>query len=499
MLLLNRPSWQLAIFSGLLVGISYLPINLHFLIFFGFVPIIHAWIKNDKKDNFRSGYIFGITYNLISNYWIGTNSGANFSVVILSLIFAVLYLSVFWGLGGVIYAKVKSKSNMYQTFPFLIVSIEWIRSFGPLGFPWGNLALTQVDYLLLLQLIDITGTYSLSFVVITINLIFYKCYLDKSFLFKNIKKILLFPILLILFGIIRLNTLEQTSRNIEAVVIQPNIDPNKKWDYSGRQETITFMHSLYDKAISYKPDIIIFPETALPVYLRINNKIRNNIQLKVNESRIPVLIGTVDRSFDSLGNKVYFNSSMYLSPNEKFIMYNKMHLVPFAEYDLIPSFLSPLAKLNLNINRGIFKKGEKYRLFDLKGLRFANLICYESSFPRYARKFVKKGAEFLIINTNDGWLGKSAGPHQHFSQAILRSIENRIPIIRCGNTGISGIILPTGEIKKHIGIGEEMVFKETIPLYNTGTFYTRYGDAFAVICFLIFLYIGPVNCLKKQY
>ena len=464
MVLLNRPSWQLAIFSGVLVGISYLPINLHFIIYFGFVPIIHAWIKNDIKDNFKSGYIFGIIYNLISNYWIGTNSGASFFVVILSLIFAVLYLSAFWGLGGAIYGKVKSKSNMYHTFPFLIVSIEWLRSFGPLGFPWGNLALTQVDYLFLLQLIDITGTYSLSFVAIIINLIFYKSILNIDFFYKNIKKILLFPILLILFGTIRLNTFGPTSRNIEVAVIQPNIDPNKKWDYSGRQATITFMDSLYDKAISYKSDIIIFPETALPVYLRANNKMRNNIQLKVNKSKTPVLIGTVDRKFDSLGNKLYFNSSMYLSPNKQFEMYNKMHLVPFAEYDLIPSFLSPLAKLNLNINRGIFKKGEKYKLFDLKGSKFANLICYESSFPRYARKFVKIGAEFLIINTNDGWLGESAGPHQHFSQAILRSIENRISIIRCGNTGISGIILPNGKIKKQIGIGEEMVFKETISL-----------------------------------
>ena len=95
MILLNRPSWQLAILSGILVGISYLPFNLGVLIYFGFIPILHSWILNNAKSNFISGLVFGITYNLISNYWIGTNSGAEFYVVILSLIFVVFYLSLF--------------------------------------------------------------------------------------------------------------------------------------------------------------------------------------------------------------------------------------------------------------------------------------------------------------------------------------------------------------------------------------------------------------------
>ncbi|MFL3005216.1 MAG: hypothetical protein ACJZ1R_03530 [Candidatus Neomarinimicrobiota bacterium] len=97
---LERPSWQLAILSGIVVGISYLPIKLGFCIYFGFIPILHSWIINNSKSNFISGLIFGIIYNLISNYWIGTNSGAEFYVVILSLIFAVFLpfriLGIFW-------------------------------------------------------------------------------------------------------------------------------------------------------------------------------------------------------------------------------------------------------------------------------------------------------------------------------------------------------------------------------------------------------------------
>ena len=96
----------------------------------------------------------------------------------------------------------------------------------------------------------------------------------------------------------------------------------------------------------------------------------------------------------------------------------------------MPTFLSPLKDLNLNINRGVFKKGKEYVNFELNNLSFSDLICYESSFPRYARKFVRNGADFLLIQANDGWLGKSAGPYQHFAQSKLRAIENRIPIVR---------------------------------------------------------------------
>ena len=153
---------------------------------------------------------------------------------------------------------------------------------------------------------------------------------------------------------------------------------------------------------------------------------------------------------------------MYLSPQSDYSMYAKIHLVPFAEYDPIPRFLSPLADLNINISRGVFKKGENYTKFKLNDLHFSNLICYESSFPRYARRFVKNGADFLVIQANDGWLGTSAGPYQHFAQAKLRAIENRVPIIRGGNTGISGYILPTGEVINKTSLGEQSFDKSKI-------------------------------------
>ena len=120
------------------------------------------------------------------------------------------------------------------------------------------------------------------------------------------------------------------------------MNPNEKWDRSTRELTLN-IDSLH-LAIGLNPDIILFPETALPAYLRLNNS-RKRLQSEVNKSNIPILIGTVDRRFDDLGKKLYFNSSMYLYPNKDYQMYDKIHLVPFAEYDLMPYILHPLGSL----------------------------------------------------------------------------------------------------------------------------------------------------------
>ena len=150
-------------------------------------------------------------------------------------------------------------------------------------------------------------------------------------------------------------------------------------------------------------------------------------------------------------------------------------------------------------DRGNFTPGSEYTVFEWKDTKFSNLICYESSIPKIVRKFIQQGAEMMTIQTNDGWLGNSAGPYQHYDVARIRAIENRIPIVRSANTGISGLILANGiSIHEQI-LGEMAVFKVTVPLGDPGSFYSRYGDVFAMICFVIFLLLGPILCLRKRF
>ncbi len=490
------PNWIFTVISSILVGVSYHPLSLGFLAYIGFIPLIHVWLQNNYKKNFVHGYVFGFLYNLLSNYWIGANSGAEFIVVISSLFFAVCYLALFWGLAGLLIGLFKNKDFKYY-LPFLVVSLEWFRSFGPLGFDWGILALTQTNYLPFLQLNDILGPYFSSFFIIYINCSIYQVLIENKYGLKHALKLCLIILIFFIYGNFKLNNNYNEKESLRVAVIQPNLDPNEKWNRKTRESNIGIIDSLHNLAINLSPEIILFPETAYPTYLTLDIRVRNKIQDKVNNSKIPILVGTVDRVFDEQGKKLYFNSALFMTPGGKYEIYSKIHLVPFAEYDLLPKFLHPLVNLNLNIDRGVFIGGNNYKIFEWKNIKFANLICYESSFARYSRKFTNQGAQILMIQANDGWLGTSSGPYQHFSSAILRAIENRVPVVRSGNTGISGVILPTGEVKQYKEIQSQSVFIEEIPINPHRSFYSRNGDFFPLICFVIFLFLGPVRCSKN--
>ena len=220
------------------------------------------------------------------------------------------------------------------------------------------------------------------------------------------------------------------------------------------------------------------------------------LQETVNEYNIPLLTGTIDVVIEN-NNKNYYNSAMWLTPNSNFKIYSKIHLVPFAEYDLFPEIFHPLTWLNINIDRGSFKSGKEYKIFKCNNISFSDIICYESSIPRIVREFVAMGSELLIIQANDGWLGNSYGPHQHFELARLRAIENRIPVLRSANTGISGIIKPDGTVQRKVGLNKKLIFKEKIKIINSGSIYTHYGDIFALVCFFITSLISAISCKKR--
>ena len=131
---------------------------------------------------------------------------------------------------------------------------------------------------------------------------------------------------------------------------------------------------------------------------------------------------------------------------------------------------------------GDFKSGEEVYNFTIPQGRFGVLICFEIIFPDLCRRFVKKGANFLVTMTNDAWFGKTSAPYQHFSMATFRAVENRVFIARAANTGITGFIDPRGKILKQGGIFTEEAMNGIIRLSSQKTFYTLYGDIFAWIC-----------------
>ena len=164
------------------------------------------------------------------------------------------------------------------------------------------------------------------------------------------------------------------------------------------------MDSLNAEAMSMDPDLVLWPEAALPVYMRVSSK-RQDYEWLVIEKGIPILMGTVDFKRDSTGRRVY-NSSIYISLEGNKI-YHKKFLVPFAEYIPMSENFPDLKKLNFG--QASFTAGKEFTTFHLDSILFSNMICYESSHPAVARGFVQNGARFLTIEANDAWLREFFG------------------------------------------------------------------------------------------
>ncbi len=481
------PDWALAIASGILVGVAYLPIHTGMLIYIGLVPLLYIWLNRNVKRSAAMSYLSAITGHTIAFYWMGLNQGTTGTIAFISLAGAVFYLGIFWVLAGIAVSFLQKQFKMgLMMFPFVWITMEYARSFGSMGFPWGDLALTQVYILPMIQTADITGSAGIAFLICLLNGLVYLA-LTTAKTKQYIVGAVLLWVMVFAIGYWRLHAVEKksTTADYSVAVLQPNVDPVQKWDRSFRAELIALMDSLTVAAMALQPDFVLWPESALPVYLR-TSPVRKQIQALVEKNNIPLLSGTVDVARDE-GGKLYYNGSILLTADGAHKMYHKIHLVPFAEY--IPfSYKYPKLK-KLNFGWGNFEHGREYTIFNVHEKRLGNMICYESSFPRIARKFVDAGADFLSIQTNDAWCGDSPGAYQHFAIAQLRAVENRVPLVRSANTGISGIIAPSGRAEQKLAFYDQGIIFGSLT-FIAQDWYTASGDVFALMC--IFIGLGLV-------
>ncbi|MEC7872661.1 MAG: apolipoprotein N-acyltransferase, partial [Candidatus Neomarinimicrobiota bacterium] len=432
---------KLALISGLLVGLSYPPF-FGILALFAFIPLIRVWLTVKIIDSIKYSYFAAIIANAISLYWIGLNTGASFLPVMISLVAAILYLSIFWAILGGAISWFKDRFNYVEyLIPFLWVSMELIRSYGPLAFSWSNLALTQTKFISILQIIDTTGSEGVAFWIIFINVALYLSFFTNKLNPKKNLILFLMAIIPIFYGSYKLHALKNINwekRNIS--IIQPNIDPNQKWEASYRNELYEVMDSLNTIAYSLKPDLVLWPEAALPNYMRVSY-LNNKFEKLVDSTSIPLMMGTLDYKASSNDKKIYNGSIFFSSKKNK--LYHKLFLVPFAEY--IPlSSIFPILK-QLNFGQGNFSHGDEFTTFELDSVLFSNMICYDSTNPLLARKFFVEGARFLTIEANVAWLQNSSGVRQYYEIAKLRAVEYRTGIAMSANTGISAIINPFGK------------------------------------------------------
>ena len=446
--------------SGLLLGLSYPPFSLGFLAWIAFIPLLHCISKEERiGQKALFGFVACFTSNLIILNWMGLNSGTSPTVAIISYLALSLYLTIFWMAFIISTHFIPKKIELLLTPLSWIFFVEFLRNIGPLAGPWMNLSLTQSEYIRIIQLASIE-VHAISFMVIFFNLILYRFFIERNTVFLKYFVLILCSILF--FGNYHVNS--QNNRSIEKSVNvsigQPSIFPDEKWNPNLRLRNLAVMDSLLAKSLEDNADIIIWPEVAVTSFLANNPYDRVRYQDKLSGTYL--ITGIPERkNIDGINQN--FNSSIILKPDGSFDTYQKIFLVPFAEY--VPFFRNWITKMNQFDDIGSFYPGSEYKTFNIDDFKASILICYDSSSPQIVEKMVDNGAKIIFIITNDSYVGQFM-PYQHFQLARLRAVEQRVPIIQSANTGISGIILPSGKIIYRSKLNERIVFTMEVPLYE---------------------------------
>ncbi|HDH34415.1 MAG TPA: apolipoprotein N-acyltransferase, partial [Nitrospirae bacterium] len=336
--------------------------------------------------------------------------------------------------------------------------------------------------LYLIQIADITGVYGVSFLVAALNGLLFDLLVNRESKWRTTASVLYAVLLAVVlfYGSGRLAEGED-GREFKVSVIQGNISQDKKWDARFQKEVIDTYKRLTLKAMPEGPDMIVWPETALPFIFGYNEDLTEETLSFQKGLETYLLFGSILLNSTEPGGSSFTNSAVLLSPQgDVASVYDKMHLVPYGEYVPFRNLIPFVRRLTAGI--GDFIPGEEYLVMKTPFAKIGNLICYEIIFPGLVRSFVEKGANVLVTITNDAWFGRTSAPYQHFAIAVFRAIENRVPVIRSANTGISGFIDTRGRISKTSDIFVEAVLTEKVAVGTSRSIYTEYGDIFAYLC-----------------
>lgn len=480
-----------AVISGGVLALAFPSVNISLCAWVGLVPLLWSVARVGPARAMGFGWLCGFTFFLGTLYWVihpihyYTNAPLALAVLALLLLAAVLglYTAAFAGLASI---AIRGRLVPMMTVPALWVAVEWVRSSGPLGFPWVALGYSQFQHHNLVQVAEVTGVYGISALCVYANAVFYWVVWGEGVtrLRRGAALMVLGGLLAFLYvaGGLRREMVAQAPQrgHLTVGVVQANVDQGRKWDPQFAAETIDRHMQLALRAKRDGAELVVWPETAAPFYFQSETRERERLVNVAKTAGIHLLFGSPAFGYED-GALQLFNRA-YLVRRDGSVggSYDKLRLVPFGEY--VP--LQPLLFFVDKIVEGVgnFVPGREATVFTLPAGRFGVLICYEGIFPNLSRELVRRGADFLVNITNDAWFGKTSAPHQHLAMVTLRAVENRVPIVRAANTGVSAIVDIDGSIRWQTDLFRAAVRADVVGWPGISTFYTRYGDVFAGVC-----------------
>jgi len=515
------------VLSGLLLALVFPPFPTRYLVVFALVPLFWYFIRLARgevrdigsravasedarrkgsylvKRSLVVGFSFGVAFFLILLYWVSNLIPASSArmpwLLIPGLILLVAYLSCYSALFSVALSFLIRRIGLVALFaaPALWSLTEIARSRGELGFSWGILPYALALYPHTLQGLLVYGPFGLSFLLVLVNLLLSFALFGRT----RMGRVVSFTIAIIIagahigWGTWEMNQydarLEGRERERDIAVVQPNVDLGIKWRPEYRDSVFNEIDRLALEAFARGARVVIFPETAAPVSLSHAHFYRERLKILAMKLGVDILIGYVDHEPAGAGWRAYNSAGLIDSTGKLTDQYNKVNLLPFGERLPYSQYIPALSRLNFG--QANFEPGKEQTLFESQVGKFGVLICFESIFSDYTRRYVLNGADFLVNITNDGWFGSRRGPIQHAEMAILRSVENRVTLVRAANTGISMVVDPMGRVRQKIDLDLEGILMDTIDRSSGLSFYCRNGHLIFYIMVLINLAIVMVN------
>ena len=495
----------LSLFSSFLLAFGWFPHGFVPLMFIAFVPLLmveHTVFNNPDKYKsltlFACSYITFLVWNILTTWWV---KNASFGGAVMAIGCNALLMTITFMLFHKVKKRIGEKWGILLFIGFWI-TFEFLHLDWDLTWTWLTLGNAFADTPNWIQWYEYTGVFGGSLWILAVNLFIFKIISRINFQISK-KEIVEFAAMIALPIIVSYCMLAIPStlkENTNVVIVQPNIDPyNEKFSGSYEEQLQKMLQLAFQKTDS-TTDYLVFPETALTEELWENElSQRSSIQiLQQFLKQYPKLKIIVGASTSKLYQKneplsatarkftkedAYYdayNTALQLDNSGRIQMYHKSKLVPGVEKMPFPFIFKYLGKLAIDLGGTVGSLGTQaersvFVSSDNKS-KVAPVICYESVYGEFVSTFVKNGAQFIAIITNDGWWGDTPGYKQHLKYGALRAIETRRYVVRSANTGISCVITDKGEIQQATTWWTPDVIKAQIKLNSEMTFYTTYGD-----------------------
>ncbi|MBU3678628.1 MAG: apolipoprotein N-acyltransferase [Candidatus Kapabacteria bacterium] len=535
--------------SGLLAGAAYchesLPVPAE-LMLIGWVPLL--WTLFGPTVDTRAGsgvllplYVAFFVFHGVSNWWISSWQEQTDPYLMASGIAVWLGHPFFLMLPWLVLRWIDKKLSrriVLVLVPLVTTAFEWLHGQTDLSYPWLSLGYSLVDRPLA-QVADVVGVYGLTFLIMIINVLAYSALQRRSD-----GRGTLLPVSLALVGCAvwtvwgfarqREWTDSRPAVKMTVAVVQPNINPWDKWSAPSEQLVIhrQITDSLVRAGESF--DLVVWSETAIPYVIRNYRYMGDWVNLRtwIDTSGCSLLTGFADMMVYENGSAPasarslvvdpsvkydHFNAAMLLNPGETGpVVHRKTMLTPFAERLPFADQLSfAMQWFEWGVGISSWGKGRERVPMQVRSGCVINgnvgpIICIESIYPDVARDMVNNGADVLAIITNDAWYNGTWGPRQHYDIARMRAIEMRRYVIRCANSGVSGIIGPTGHSTLELPEMRRTAAVGTVTCSTNKTFYALNGDWLPIICaaitllaallarFQLFLRILPASFVRQS-